>query len=736
MTIATEAGLAPRWGAGPNGPARESRTDNLRRLLKPRSVVVLGASESDIRIGGRVMQMLKAHPHLENVVGVNPKYQTTHGFRCYPALTDVPFAPDLALIALPAQDVLATLRSCFERGIRAAVVFAAGFADVGTDAGHALQAQLQAFAAESGMAVAGPNTFGFVNFIDGCYASFNLLYLEAPQPVQDAGIALLSQGGGPCSITYDGGRKRGVRFSYAIASGNEACVHLEDYLEFLADDQATSAVIAYMEGINDGPRFFEVANRLREAGKPLVIYKVGDTEAGAKAAVSHTARMTGSQQLFHAAFRQLNVVIAEDVDMMPELAYLFQFKQRKAGLRAGIVTASGALNAIYTDCYVSRGLTVEPFSDELKTRISDHLPKWGHAAHPVDLSPSIDPDDIGRIMEIMLASSEVDFVTFFSTGPLIDRWVKPIIRAALSTDKLLAVMFAGECRSVPELEEGGICVFRETMKGARALAAFAHWHAGMSGPTWQPPRRSFSAGNGAITPLLADAVAQGRHFLDEFEGKQLLSGYGIPVAAEKVATDRFEAADTAESLGYPVAMKVLSAEILHKSDIGGVRLGIESRSAAEAIFDELAEIQRSATGSGDPKILLQKQVSPGVELLVSVTAHPLLGHYVSIASGGVTAELIKDVVHRMLPVTEEEVLAALRELALFPLLEGYRRSGPRDIGAVTTLVSNLSRLVVENATLIRQVEINPVIVGGLGQGASVVDCVVELMPTARTASSG
>ncbi len=696
----------------------------LDSLLRPKSIVVVGASDSSIRIGGRTMMVLEAFRDDAQVAGVNPKYETIFGFPCYPTIGDLPFVPDVALLAVSAERVPDTLHACAAKGVPAAIVFAAGFSDLGTEQGKALQAQVAQIAAASDMSIAGPNTFGIVNFVDRRYATFNPLYIQPAETSFPRTVAILSQGGGPCSIAYEAGRLRGVGFSYAIASGNEAVVSFEDYLDHLADDPNCGTIVAYLEGVREGGDFLRVAAKLRDAGKPLSVYMVGHTEAGAAAALSHTARMTTGRAHFKAAFRQLNIVEAEDVDMLAELGYLFQFKQRKSGLNAGIVTASGALNAIFTDTFTAHGLTVPRLSEALQDEIRALVPSWGSATHPIDLSPSISEGDVVKILKAMFASSGIDFITFFSTGPLIERWTPALIEAAKSTDKLLCIMFAGECRTAGELEKAGVAIFRDTTKGGKALSAFAHWHHRRGMAPWEglPAAPHDPA---PVPACIAAARREGRLSLDEYEAKMLLAGHGVPTAAEHVARTADEAAAAATALGFPVVMKILSSAILHKTEAGGVRLGIGSENAARAAFAELAAIL-GGCGEAEPAVLVQKQVAAGVEILVSVTEHPSLGPCLTLASGGTAAELLMDVVHRVLPVDRSGIRDALGELALFPLLDGYRGAPKCDVDALVAAIDAVADAFARLRPHVGEIEINPMIVGARGKGATVVDCVLAL----------
>ncbi|GAA5233216.1 acetate--CoA ligase family protein [Verticiella sediminum] len=703
---------------------------NLDGLVKPRSLVVIGASNDATRIGGRPLYLAREFGFEGNVCGVNPKYAEVLGFPCYPALASVPYTPELAIVALAAKDVLGALSSCVDKGVKAAVVFAGGFAETGTVEGRRLQEDIAELCRKTGLLVAGPNGIGLINVANKSYATFMSAVLDA-RPVL-GGVAVVAQSGGACIAVHNSLHARSVGENYILNTGNEACVGFSEYVGYVAADPSTKVVAGYIEGLDGSDGFVEKMIELRERNLPTVLYKVGETPAGAEAAASHTARMAGSHGVFKAALRQLGAMRADDMEQLAELAYLAQFSHRTAGLKVGILTTSGAFAAILTDKFVGAGLSVPRLSDAAQAALRPHLPAIATVVNPVDITANVvnSPDGFEDALATMLRTDELDVVVFFSTANLIDGLTPQMVRAAGASSKLLCVLVTGQTRRVGDLEAAGIPVFRDTGRGASAVASMAHWN--VQKETWkhwprpvspQPARRMSVAG------VLDQARAGGRTSLDEKEGKEILARYGIPVPAEAAATHPDEAEQLAEDIGYPVVLKVLSPDIVHKSDVGGVKLSLANRAEVRQAYAQIMASVSARLPSADIQgVLVQQQAARGVELLVSCTVDPLFGPVLTVAAGGLQAELIADVAQRLLPISKEEAGELLAELKSYPLLTGYRGAPAANLDAVAELLASMSEMAVELKDDISEIEVNPVIVqpGAAMGGVLAVDCVVRL----------
>lgn len=698
-------------------------------LLKPKSIVVIGASQDPVRIGGRPFELARVHGYPGEIVGVNPKYTEVQGKPCFADIRALPMVPDLAILAIGANDVLAQLRECAHKGIKAAMIFAGGFAETGTDEGRELQRAVGDLAGQTGMLVAGPNSIGLVNVNEHMYASFMSAALEAPPKLGN--VAVVAQSGGACIAVHHALHRRGVGLNYIVNTGNEVGVDFHDYVDYVTADPTTRVVIGYLEGLDDGERFIAQLSRLRDRDLPVVMYKVGETAAGADAAASHTARMAGSHAVFRAAFDQLGVMRADDIEQLAELGYLATFARRGSGLRAGILTTSGAFAAILTDKFVQYGLTVPELSEALRRQLRPHVPAFATVVNPVDITANVvnSPAGFGNALDLLLATDELDFIVLFTTSNLVDRLAPAIIEAVKCSGRLLALMVTGNPETEAAIEAEGVPVFHDTGRGARALASFAHrQHARAIHQDWRRLPWMPGACADAALRLVREARDHARTALDEYEGKRLLEIYGIEVAREAIARNVADAVAIADELGYPLVMKILSPDIVHKTDVGGVRLGIQDAGQVRAAYLDIMTSAAAACPSASLEgVVLQREESRGAELLLSCTDDPLFGPVLSVAFGGVTAELVADMQQRLLPLNVAEAESMLRGLRMYPLLAGYRNMAAHDLRAVAAVLCRLSELAMDLRGEVVELEINPLILRpGAQSGVVAVDCVVKL----------
>lgn len=711
------------------------RVKDLRALLEARSLVVIGASEEPSRIGGRPLQLARMHGYAGQVAGVNPKYQTVQGYPCFASLADLPFTPDLAIVAVGAKDVLASLQACVAHGVRAAVVFAGGFAELGTPQGRDLQQAVSDLARESGLLVAGPNAIGLVNVAHRLYATFMTAMVETPPA--SGGVAIVAQSGGAVIAVHNTLQARGVGLRYLLNTGNEACVDFSDYLEHVAADPATCVIGGYIEGLDDGDRLIAQLQELRERDLPVVLYKVGETREGADAAASHTARLAGSHEVFKAAFEQLGVMRADDMEQLAELSYLATYAMRSSGGRVGILTTSGAFAAILTDKFGPAGVSVPHLSDALQARLRPHVPAMAITANPVDITANVvnSIGGFGTALEALLETDELDFVVLFSTSNLIDKLSGEILRAVAGSPRLLAVMVTGACEAQPALEAAGVPVFHDIGRGTQALATLARRQKQRaSGAAWRrcwpPEPRSAQEQqcDAQARQLLATAARRGMSSLTEHEGKSLLALYGIGVTADAACGDMEAAVQAAVNTGYPVVMKILSPDIAHKTEVGGVRLGLSDAAQVREAYAAMHEsVARQAPDARIDGVSIQRQVRPGTELLLGVHRDPLFGPVLTLGFGGVTAELVGDVRHHVLPIDAAQARSLLQQLRMYPLLEGYRGQPGGNVDAVVDAVVRMADMAMALQDVLEAVEVNPLIVeSGTDAAVVAVDCVARL----------
>lgn len=692
-------------------------------LLNPQSIAVIGASDKSNRMGGMPLDLLAHFRFGGKVYPVNPKYEEVFGFRCYPDIESVPEAPDLVVLAIPASDVTSMLERCERKGVRAAIVYASGFAEAGPT-GAALQDRLEAFTAKSAMVVAGPNCAGFANLNSNAHTNFAIKTFKSSPPQPERGrVTLLTQSGNVCATIFPLLRQLGVPVSHFINTGNEADLEFSEYLEFLAQDADTECVVGYLEQLRDGGRFIQVAREFARRDKALILLKAGDSEKGSEAVRSHTSALAGNQALYRAAFRQLNVIPADDFQQMADLAWLTQFRKRKGGKRVGIMTVSGAVGAILADKLTGGGLEVptlpEPDQRVLRSAISD----FGMVTNPVDVTGNIvsasDNSAARTVLSQLATTDALDTVVLYAPSTVLDRMADVLVELSGLHDRLFVVIDTGGATCHQRLAEAGIPVFSDISRAARALVPYCQWLAGRETVLrWD----QLCEQEAAVPALDAKPSV---HDLNELQAKQLLAGFGVTPVPEKAAADGEAAVAAAEALGYPVVLKILSPDIAHKTEVGGVALNLVDADAVRNAFREVTErARRNAPRARQQGVLVQKMSKGIAELIVGTTRDPVFGPTLTVGLGGVLTEIYKDVSHRLLPVDPAIAKEMLQELKSFVLLDGFRGKDKADIAAACTAIAGMSRAALQFGPAVQEMEVNPLQVKAGTGGVAALDALI------------
>ncbi|CAG2159231.1 acetate--CoA ligase family protein [Cupriavidus numazuensis] len=702
--------------------ATAPRTDRaaLSQLLEPASIAIIGASRDTSRIGGVALDHLQRLGYRGTVYPVNPRYAEIAGLACYPDVESLPKTPDVAVLALGADDVLPQLRRCHAVGIRAAILYASGFAEAG-EAGIALQAELTAFARETGMAIAGPNCMGLANLTTRAITAFATTFRAFPPQDGPGHVSLLTQSGNVCAIVYATGRQMDVGFHQFINTGNEACLDYADYLDYLADDAQTGAVVGYVEGLRNGPRFIDAAARLRAAGKPLIVLKAGESEAGSSATQSHTAVLAGNQAIYRAAFAQLGAMQARDPAHLTDLAYLSGFRQRSAGRRVVVASVSGAMGALSADLLSAAGLEVPRLSEAMQQRLQTAVPEIGGVANPVDMTGQLfNRNGLAyAVLDNLAADDDTDVIFLYATAYLLDRVADELIEVAAKTNRLIVVATTGEPTSRQRLAEAGVALFPDVARAAQALGTYVGW-LGTAAPTahWMDLRAQASTGAAGYLPAAST---------DEYQAKQWLAGFGVPIGAEAMAATPDEAAKAADSIGYPVVIKVLSPDIAHKTEVGGVRLGLaDAQQVRTASAEVVANAVKAVPQAEQRGVLVQKMASGVCELIVGVTRDPVFGPAMTVGLGGIFTEIFHDVAHRLLPVDRTMAHEMLSSLRGYRLMTGFRGKPAADIEAAASAIAALSDAAMALGDRLSEMEVNPLLVRQEGQGAVALDALILL----------
>lgn len=706
---------------------------SLEPLLNPRSIAMIGASDNAGRIGGMPLELLSHFSFAGEVYPVNPKYTEVFGYRCYAQVEDLPAVPDLAVLAIGARDVTAMLRRCHAIGICAAVVYAAGFAEEGA-AGVLLQQELVQFCRESGMQVAGPNCMGLANLNTRAFTAFAAIFKTASMQSDTGCVSVLTQSGNVCSALYGLLRAQDLPVSHFINTGNEATVDFAQYLAYLAEDPHTEIVLGYVEQIRDGRRFIDACRRFQMQGKVLVVLKAGVTEKGAVAVQSHTSALAGDQKIYEAAFRDLNVIAADDFAQMANIAMLARLRHRTAGARIGVVTMSGALGAILTDRFIQAGLQLPDLPDDVQAQLRQGIPAYGMVGNPVDVTGNIvnDPQFIVQVLQALAVTPALDTVVINAPGYMLDRMAQPLIEVVQKYPRLFVAIDTGNASCRQALREAGVAVFDDLGHAVRALGPFLTWqerrsqrHAPIDtdndhgGIDAQPVAGRVSAAGGQV-PMEVPVLP-----CHEVDARRYLAGFGLPDPDVRIARTCEEAAALAEQLGVPLAMKVVSADLAHKTEAGGVLLSITGAQAAAQAYEQILENCRNYQPDAAIAGVMITPMQQGVaELLVGATRDPVFGPVLTVALGGIMTEIYRDTAHALLPVTHSEAVQLLRSLKAFALLDGFRGRPRADVDAVAQAMVAVGHAFLAGQPTLDQIEINPLLVRQAGSGVVMLDALL------------
>ena len=711
----------------------------LDALLWPRSIAVVGASPDPAIIRGRLLATVRRHGFPGPLYPVSRSHAAIRGLACYPSVEALPEAVDLAIITIPAIWVPEVLEACGRRGIRAAYIISSGFAEEASAEGAARQRAVAETAARYDMAVCGPNAEGFLNTRLPLAASFSpTLAIEdeasLPAPGRSGQIAVVSQSGGIGFAFYDRGRPKALRFSYVLTTGNEAGVDCLDLLDYLIDDAHTHVVLLFLEAFRRPDRFAAIAARAARARKPLVVAKMGRSEAGVRAVVSHTASLAGSYRGYRAVLRHHGAALAEEADEMVDIGAGFAYFRDRLpkGKRVGVLTASGGAGIWLAEACAGAGLTVAELDAETRAALDALLPPYGNSRNPVDITAqTVFRFGYARPLEILAASAAVDAVVVACSvirAELIEADIDQLRRLGETTAK--PILFCAYTRAMPRAVEllagAGFPCLSSTTNCARAVAAMADYHAFLD-------RRNRDPGPPApLAAAVGERLAAGGPVLCEYQAKSVLAAAGIEVSEATLATTADEAAAAAARLRGPVALKLQSPDIPHKTEAGGVALDLVSAKAVRAAFERVTARARAFDpGAAIHGALVEPMAPAGVEMILGVRTDPDFGPLVMVGMGGVLVELLDDVALAPVPIGPGDASALLDRLRGRRLLDGVRGAAPADTDALVALMVALSRLAAGHGGTIAEIDLNPVIVHPRGHGLSIADALMLTRPQAE-----
>ncbi|QIE56608.1 acetate--CoA ligase family protein [Pikeienuella piscinae] len=694
---------------------------SLAPLFRPASIAIVGASDNPAKIGGLPIRYLKAAGFSGAIHPVNPARETVQGLTAWPRLADIPGDVDLVVIAVPARDVRGVLLKAAEKGVKGAIIFSAGFAELGAS-GAVEQAELAAIGRGAGIRMLGPNCSGFANFSNGAWVTFAPLLGEGQ--ARPGNVGMVSQSGAFANFGYRVGRDRGVAFSQWITTGNAIDVDVADGVAFLADDPQTKAILFYMEGCADGRKFADALAFARSKKKPVIGVKVGATGAGAAAVGSHTASLAGADHVFDAVMRQHGVYRARTVEELFDIGYAAANGAAPVNDKVAIASISGGVGVLLADAAASCGLDVAPMPAAAQDTIRGIIPFAG-ATNPVDVTAQVinDLDLLEKCLDVILQQGEYGTVACFMGYLGLSEEYSPRILPLLNAIRarrpdstvVFSTLFRPEIRA--QLVAEGHLFFEEPTHAIRAVSALRGFADSFS--------RQAEAAPQLEKPAPALAGAEGA--LNEFDSLSLLREAGVPAVAplrvrfEEEARRAFRA--LAKDRPGPVVLKILSSDLMHKSDVGGVALGLETEDAAAEAFARITSlVAENAPDARTEGCLLAPMMWGGVETILGVARDPIFGPVVMFGLGGVFAETLKDVTFRVAPFGEEEAARMIGEIRASAVLGGVRGAPAVDRAALARALSTLSRFAAANADRIESVDVNPFLVRP--EGAVALDAVV------------
>lgn len=696
---------------------------DLSAVFRPRAIAVVGASDDPVKIGGRPLAFLLRHGYPGRVFPVNPARATVQGLPAFPSIGAIPEPVDLAIVVVPAERVLESLEEAAAKGVRAAIVFSSGFAEVGP-AGRVAQARLRELAERTGLRIIGPNCQGFAHLPSRLVATFASPFLEPG--LATGPIAMVSQSGAMAGMIYEMARVAGLGLNYWVSTGNEADVQAAEILAEVVEDEETRVACCYLEDIKDAGRFRRALARAHRRGVPVFVLKSGRSAVGRRAASSHTGALAGEDAVYDAVFADWGAIRCADPAELLALPQAF-LGYREAGRRVAILSNSGGLGVLSVDLCVDLGLVPAEFTPETTAVLRAALPDFAAAANPVDLTAQMltDPGMLARVLPALEADPGVDAIVFqialLGAATDLARLVGDVAAVARSTRKVVAV----SCPQRPVVEAfraGGVLAFDDASVALRSLACLAQ-------ATARRARWLDRATLDAPPPPPAPAVPAGRAgepFLNEWESQRLLAPFGLPLVDTVFVSAAAAAPAAAEQLGYPVVVKVCAAALPHKSDVGGVALGLADRAAvAEACRRLEANVRAAAPGVALDGFLVQRQVRGALELALGVKVDPIFGPVVLVGSGGVLIEVLRDFRLLLPPIDAAAAEEALRSLRIGPLWDGVRGSAPLDLPAAVELLQQLGEAARSLGASVKEIDLNPVAVGRHGEGVTILDALVR-----------
>lgn len=695
---------------------------SFKDLLYPESIAVVGASSNPKKVGHAVLKNILDGGFEGSVYPINPKSETILDTKCYPSLTDVPGNIDCAVIVVNRDIVLSIIKDCSKKGVKAAIVISSGFGETDEE-GKKAQKELVKKARLAKITMMGPNCLGLINPWQKLNAAFG-------QPIDEpGGIALISQSGALITSIQDWAKENKVGFSIIASIGNKASIDEVDFFDYLKSDKKTKVIAAYLEDISRGQEFMRIAERVGKI-KPLVILKSGRSKAGAKAASSHTGSLAGSDEAYESAFQRLGVIRAQSIEHLFDISTALAYQPLPKGNRIAVITNAGGPGIMMSDALELSGLEVVQIDEETKSQLSELLPPSASFNNPIDVLGDADKKRYGESLKVILKSKSVDGVIVILTPQKMtndSEIAQELVKISKQNSKPVITCFMGADTvkdGVNILRENHIPQYPVPERAARAMSEMVKYNNYKSRPLRIIER--FAVNKHPVMKIIKSYRSRNLLEIGEFDAKTIMESYGMTIPEGHFAATSEEAVSFANEMRYPVAMKISSPDILHKSDVGGVKIGLGSPTEVEDAFDlMMLRVGKKMPDADIRGVLVEEMITAGKEVILGMKKDPQFGPMLMFGLGGIFVEVLKDVSFSLAPITAKECKRMIESTKTYKLLTGVRGERAVDIQAIITSLLQLSQLVMDFPEF-EEVDINPLKVGHPGEGAFVVDARIIL----------
>ncbi len=690
---------------------------SLDPVFFPKSIAVIGASRSKEKVGYAIMHNLVVNEFQGTIYPVNPSAESVHSVKCYPSISKVPDKVDLAIIVVPASKTLDVVEECGKKGVKGLVVITAGFKETGGD-GEDLEKELVSIVKKYGMRMIGPNCMGIIN----ANPEVQMDATFAPTPPLPGSVSFMSQSGALGVGILDHARTLKLGFSMFASLGNKADISGNDLLRYWENDENTKTILMYIENVGNPRNFIKIARRLTKK-KPVIAVKSGRTEAGARAALSHTASLAGSDVAVDALFRQCGVLRVNMIEELFDLAMAFSMQPLPRGKRVAIVTDAGGPGIMATDVLASMGMELAHLKESTMKEIRRYVVPEAIVSNPVDMTAHGNAISYAHALDAVLADEMVDAVIVIYVPPLPTeevRVAKAIWETSKKHKKPVLCCFLTRNEESPgfvELVTNGVPAFLFPESAATALATMYHYSAYLK--RQEGEFRTFKVSSTKSTKMLRDAKKAKQSRLREKEALDLFKAYGFDVAKTILAKNREDAVRAAQKIGYPVVVKAIGPEMLHKTEFKAVAVNVQNERALRKVMKDMCERLTKADVKTDG-FLVQEMIKGGTECILGMKAHKHFGKLLAFGLGGIYVEYLKDVSFALAPATDMDARRMIESVKTYPLLTGARGGEPMDVKAVQEAILRFSQLV-EEQDIIDEIDINPLIVMSEGKGCKVVD---------------